>query len=279
MNQCGNQEKIKRICQILEKSRNILFITGAGISADSGLPTYRGIGGLYKEMNLTEENISIELALSGIMMSMHPEITWKYIREIEKICRGATYNRGHKIICEMENIFERVWVFTQNVDGLHQRSGSKKVIDIHGDLYELYCSQCNFQEKINSYENLPPLPLCPKCGFHYRPNVVLFGEMLASEKIRKWHKELQKGFDIIFSVGTSSSFPYISEPVIMARHFGIPTVEINPEKTNITSIVNYHIEMKAAEALECIWALLSKKEADKEVDEIPDFIPKICFAS
>ena len=95
------QEKVTRIVKLLKKSSSILFITGAGISAESGLPTYRGIGGLYNDVT-TDEGIPIETALAGETLYAHPEITWKYISQIEKRSRHARFNRAHEVIAQME---------------------------------------------------------------------------------------------------------------------------------------------------------------------------------
>ncbi len=94
-----------RIAEKMRHSRRLLFITGAGISADSGLPTYRGIGGLYNNQ-MTEENFSIETALSGSMLEANPAITWKYLYQIEEACRGARFNDAHAIIAEWQDVFE-----------------------------------------------------------------------------------------------------------------------------------------------------------------------------
>ncbi|WP_295387596.1 Sir2 family NAD-dependent protein deacetylase [uncultured Thiodictyon sp.] len=96
---------VARIAETLRGARRLLFITGAGISADSGLPTYRGIGGLYNSQ-LTEERFSIEEALSGAMLEAHPSITWKYLHQIEKTCRGAQFNDAHAIIAQWQDAFD-----------------------------------------------------------------------------------------------------------------------------------------------------------------------------
>ncbi|MDP7040514.1 MAG: Sir2 family NAD-dependent protein deacetylase, partial [Myxococcota bacterium] len=114
----------------LEQSQNILFITGAGVSADSGLPTYRGIGGLYNEED-TDDGMPIEEALSGRVLLKDMHLTWKHIGRIEAACRGAGFNRAHEVMALFEERFDRVCVLTQNVDGFHQAAGSKNVIPIH----------------------------------------------------------------------------------------------------------------------------------------------------
>jgi len=145
--------EIDRIVDRMESSESILLITGAGISADSGLPTYRGIGGLYN-VNTTEEGMPIEELLSGSTMCTAPELTWKYLEQIAETCHGATYNRAHEVVAEMEKHFDRVWVLTQNVDGFHRAAGSEKVVDIHGDLHDLMCTACDFRETVSDYSEI-----------------------------------------------------------------------------------------------------------------------------
>lgn len=248
-----HNEKIKKTSRLLKKCRNLLFITGAGLSADSGLPTYRGIGGLYRDNDATPDGMTIEEALSGRMLASQPEIPWRHILNIEKACRGATFNRGHAVIAEMERNFPRVWVLTQNIDGFHQQAGSRQVIDIHGDIHRVRCTQCEFERILPDYSGLPPLPLCPQCGAVLRPGVVLFGEALPVDKLHQLRVELREGFDMVFTVGTGSVFPYISGPVIEARENGIPTVEINPGVSSVSAMVDIKLAAPAAETLSAIW--------------------------
>ncbi len=251
------QQKIKLTADYLNASNNVLFITGAGISAESGLPTYRGIGGLYND-DLTEDNMPIEEALSGYMMSLKPDITWKYISKIEEACRGASYNRAHAIIAEMEPHFERLFVLTQNVDGFHNDAGSVNVIDIHGNIRDLQCTNCFFRLTVADYSELSMPPKCPDCSSVLRPDVVLFGEFLQPEKTSALYTELEKGFDVVFSIGTSSVFPYISGPVLEASKMGIPTIEINPADSEISSMVTVKFSEKAGTVMEDIWQAVKK---------------------
>lgn len=247
-----NDHKIAEVAGLLKKSGRILFITGAGISAESGLPTYRGIGGLYNDTT-TEDGIPIETALAGEMLKKNPEVTWKYLARIEESCRGAVFNRAHEVIAEMERHFPAVWVLTQNIDGFHHAAGSKKVIDIHGDLHKLLCTACSWRETVSDYSGLDIPPRCPRCDRIVRPDVVFFGEMLPPEQVQVLYGELAAGFDIYFSVGTTSVFPYIREPVLMGNSLNRATVEINPDDTEISDIVDIKIRMGAAEALKKIW--------------------------
>jgi NAD-dependent deacetylase len=248
---------IGAIAQRLKQSRSVLFITGAGISADSGLPTYRGIGGLY-EQEETDDGIPIEAALSGAMFQRNPALTWKYIHQIESSCRDAGPNRAHEVIAELESRFDRVWTLTQNVDGLHHVAGSTQVIDIHGDVHWLVCTRCNHRWRVVSYAGLSIPPSCPECDSLVRPEVVLFGEMLPYDRTQLLQEQLMQGFDAVFSIGTTSVFPYIAQPVVDARRRGMLSVEINPGQSEVSHIVDYRIRMGAAAAMDALVEALDR---------------------
>ena len=243
--------------EILEADR-ILIITGAGISADSGMPTYRGIGGLYDNQN-TDEGIPIEKALSHSMIEAHPEITWKYLWQIGKACAEAKPNIAHEIITKIQELRPDTWVLTQNIDNLHRLAGNKNLIEIHGNAFHAHCTKCNRQidpEKlIGAYKHYDTskAPVCDECGGIIRPQVVLFEEMLPETAIDSYYEILDSNLDLVISIGTSSQFPYIQEPIMFASRYGIPTVEINPTATPISQIVTYNIQDTAAKAMPKIW--------------------------
>ena len=236
------------LAELLSDDPATLFVTGAGISADSGLPTYRGVGGLYEDAG-TDDGVSIEEALSGPMFRRDPGLTWRHIRQIEEACRGAEPNRAHRVIAALQGRLERVVVLTQNVDGLHARAGSRDRIAIHGTVHDLYCTRCSWAETVPDYAALPPLPTCPQCESVVRPDVVLFGEMLPPAAIARLEAELTRGFDLVVSVGTSSLFPYIAAPVFLTDQRGGATFEINPGTTEISHVVTHRIRAGAAAAL------------------------------
>lgn len=252
MPQQSATDGIGRVVEILNRSRSLLFITGAGISADSGLPTYRGIGGLYNAEH-PEEGIPIEDILSGDMFSRRPELTWKYIGRVEEATRGATFNRAHQVIAEMESHFARVWTLTQNIDGLHRMAGAKNVLEIHGNVHRLFCPRCGWAQSVADYSGLKMPPHCPRCDAIIRPRVVLFGEMLPEYVLDQFYHELRAGFDAVFSIGTTSVFPYIAGPVEHACRRGWATIEINPDQTAVSRLVDIRLPMRAAEALDAIW--------------------------
>lgn len=253
-------ENLLSVAQLICDAERILFITGAGISADSGLPTYRGIGGLYHNQN-TDEDIPIEAALSSSMFSSNPEIAWKYLWQIALACSQATYNQAHEVIAAIEQYKPQTWVLTQNVDGLHRAAQTQNLIEIHGRISTLLCTQCSYQTTLDKFMTQKPhqighLPKCPLCGGLIRPDVVLFGESLPTAAISELESVLEKGLDLVCLIGTSALFPYIFEPVAHARAIGIPTIEINPGETILSPIVNYRIPLGAASAFNQLERLL-----------------------
>jgi len=248
---------IDKVADLILKSERILIITGAGISADSGLPTYRGIGGLYNGV-LTDEGFSIEEALSGSMMLSRPDITWKHLWQIGSACRNAKPNRAHEVITLIQEIKPDTWVLTQNIDGFHKDVKTKNLIEIHGNTFTLYCTQCKkikeYAELISKSQNETSFPpKCVYCGGIIRPKVVLFGEQLPTAAITKLYDLLDSRIDLVISIGTSGIFPYIVQPVISVNNKFKPTVEINPCITDISHLFLHRLEMRASEAMNKIW--------------------------
>ena len=238
----------REVAHRLRAAYRVLFITGAGISADSGLPTYRGVGGLYNDGE-TEDGLAIEDALSGECFAIRPDITWKYLAQIQHNCEGVQPNSAHHAIAGLERQLETV-ILTQNIDGLHLKAGSTNVIEIHGTLDERFCPNCGAEA--NASDHAVP-PKCTRCGEIVRPKVVLFGEALPDEAVARLDEALMEGFDMVFIIGTTAVFPYVVEPVIRAIRAGIPTVEINPHPTQLSSHVGYYIPRGAAEAMSAIY--------------------------
>lgn len=253
----GMKSEIESVRELLAGAECPLFITGAGVSTGAGLPTYRGIGGLYEGKN-TEDGIPIEEALSGSMMRDRPEITWKYLWEIAEACRGVGPGPGHRVIADIAKAKPHTWVLTQNVDGLHAASGVENLIEIHGRASKLLCTQCRGEfdgEKMLSSEacKSPQPPECPRCREILRPDVVLFGEMLPDAEMKKYDALMTAGIDLVVSAGTSSLFSYITLPVEIASEAEVPTVEINTGRTDISDQVMHRLEMECDEALAEIW--------------------------
>lgn len=234
----------KRVAALIQPGNRILVITGAGMSADSGLPTYRGVSGLYNVTD-TEDGIPIERALSGPMFQRRPQLTWKYIHQLERSCRGAEPNLGHKTLAQWEKNGVHMCVLTQNVDGLHERAGSKGIIPIHGTLRNILCTTCKDTRVVEDYEGLPPLPLCEQCNGVLRPRVVLFGEALPQEETSTLYRETALGFDLVMSIGTTSVFPYIAAPMRYAREWGALAIEVNPATTEVSPYADLRFPLRS----------------------------------
>ena len=253
--------ELNAFAKYVREANDVFVITGAGISADSGLPTYRGIGGLYNDQD-TEDGMPIEEALSATVFRSRPEITWKYLRQIEKGARGATFNRAHEILANWESQLSRMWVLTQNIDGFHSSAGSQNVIEIHGNMHRLRCTttSCRYIELVEDYSVLSDaelIPVCPDCGAMARPDVILFEEQLPERALQTLMREAMEPFDLVISIGTSNYFPYITQPVYEAHRLGVPTVEINPSTTAVSDFVDVKLTMGAKEALEKVNEMIS----------------------
>jgi NAD-dependent deacetylase len=246
----------ERVAERLRGARRVAVLTGAGMSVASGLPTYRGIGGLYNDM-VVDEGMPIEEILHAYTFARNPALTWKYIAQIERACRGAAANEGHRVLARWDDRFD-IRIFTQNVDGFHRDAGSRHVVELHGNLGELHCIDC---ERAFTMEELEPLALPPRC-LHcdglVRPNVVLFGELLPALALDTFERELARGFDVMLSIGTSAGFPYIQQPVYDAARRGTYTVEINPDSTLLSAVVCEHLARPAADALGAIDTVLAR---------------------
>lgn len=251
---------IRAAAAALAPAKRLLVITGAGISADSGLPTYRGIGGLYDD-SATADGMPIETALSGAMMQSRPEVCWRYIHQIESSCRGAKPNAGHETLVRMERQFERLTVLTQNIDGFHRAAGTADLIEIHGNVGELFCTECGRERRVTSFEGMTIPPRCEDCHGMMRPRVVLFGEMLPEAAVTRLYATVDEGLDAVISIGTTSVFPYIAGPVVTAARLGLPTIEINPGISEISRVVRFRIRERAAVALPLLWTAIDRARA------------------
>lgn len=242
-----NLEQAKEVGGLLRRAKRVLIITGAGISAESGIPTFRGATAAYAD-GRTEEGLPFEEVLSHTMFLRNPELTWKYLFLLEAAIRGKQPNAGHRAIAAMQTSRRAVCVTTQNIDGLHQMAGSKYVVELHGNMFHMICTGCEYEKRHETFEGLPKLPRCPECKEVLRPDIVLYEEMLPEAALAALEMEQMKGIDILFSVGTTSLFPYVTRPVVLASHMGVPVVEVNPEETPVSEFADFRLRTTAGEA-------------------------------
>lgn len=242
---------VRQTAAALRHARRILVITGAGLSADSGLPTYRGVGGLYN--GKTDDGLPIETALSGPMLRRDPALCWKYIAQLGNACLGGQPNAAHYAIAELQRRKSECWVLTQNVDGYHRAAGSppERLIEIHGQLAPLFCQSCGAEDpQLSEHLQRPMPPLCALCHGVLRPSVVLFGEMLPERALNVLDEEMANGFDAVLSIGTTASFPYIHEPMLRTRVAGGFTAEINPSPTDHSMHMDAFLRCRALDVME-----------------------------
>jgi NAD-dependent deacetylase len=236
----------------LGRVRRLGVITGAGISAESGIPTYRGIGGVYADPDKGDDLIE---ALSGTTLETDPDRTWRALAEMAAHAKGARPNAGHAALAAMEERVPEFVLLTQNVDDLHLAAGSRNVIRIHGSIRDARCLLCGSIATLDPIllATLESAPSCHSCGGAMRPGAVLFGEMLPHDAVARMHAEFEaRPPDAILVVGTTALFPYIIAPVVEAARGGRLTIEVNPGKTQLSPVVGYHLERAAGEVLPVI---------------------------
>ncbi|NLI62851.1 MAG: NAD-dependent protein deacylase [Methanosarcinaceae archaeon] len=171
-------EQIELLRKIINESDNIVFFGGAGVSTESNIPDFRGSGGLYNEKR--KDNIPVERIISHTCFVTEPEIFYEFYTK-KMIFPNAEPNESHKALTKLEKSGKLKAVITQNIDGLHQKAGTKNVLELHGTVHSNYCMKCNkfFDlEYILKNENLP---LCDECGGMVKPDVVLYEESLDNE--------------------------------------------------------------------------------------------------
>jgi NAD-dependent deacetylase len=234
-----------RLVERLRDVRSVGAITGAGVSRGSGLPTYRGKGGIYDDPDEGDRTVE---ALSGPTLAVDPDRTWRAVVKLARQAQDAHPSAAHRALAGIERVAERFVLLTQNVDGLHQAAGSRHVIDIHGDVLATRCLSCASEGRLERdvLLALEEAPRCPACGGVLRPGAVLFGEMLPADKVERMVEEFHRNVpDMVLIVGTSAMFPYITEPVFTAVARGKLTVEVNPEATPTSNLVEFSLRGEA----------------------------------
>ena len=232
----------------IQRFRKIVFVTGAGISQESGIPTFRGKDGLWRNYD------AMKLATIDAFYD-NPKLVWEWYNERRMNIFQAQPNPGHEAIAELEKYVEVV-VLTQNIDGLHQKSGSTKVLELHGSIVKIKCSVCDYKEEIlTEISELPPL--C-KCGNILRPDVVWFGEPLPQD-VWKNAINLASNCDLMVIAGTSLVVSPANTLPIYAKQNNATLVEINPEETEMSGEMDVTIRNTSAESLPKLVSLFKNK--------------------
>ena len=249
----------------------VFIITGAGVSAESGIPTFRGKDGYWR--NLDPAKLATPEAFER-----DPKLVWEWYRERRQRIRSAQPNSAHEAIAKLAQHADEFLLITQNVDDLHRRSGlaNEQMVQIHGDIFVTRCSRCDFQFRragrggspeppgaravqpqsgrlksiAPTSENDVNLPRCPRCDGLMRPGVVWFGEQLPRNELRRVENYLEDGpCDFVIVAGTTATFGYIVDWALRAIASAGELVEVNPEETPLSRFATQWVREPAAIAL------------------------------
>lgn len=233
-----DQRKFEELKDRIEKCKNLVVFTGAGISKESGIPTFRDADGLWK-------NFRVEELATPEAFERDPVRVWEwYLWRKEKIGQCKP-NSCHLLVSRWEKEIENFWLITQNIDGLHRKAGNKKILELHGNIWYTRCMRCN-EVKEDLSTTSPSLPPKCNCGGILRPHIVWFGEALDSDVLDKAIKASQEA-EVFISIGTSTVvYPAASLPFVALQN-GAYVVEVNPERTSLSPQANQCFHMKATE--------------------------------
>ena len=216
------EKQIKALREALSKAERVAALTGAGISAESGVPTFRGADGLWRNHNV------MELATPHAF-ARDPELVWEFYNWRRNLITGLTINPGHKALVDLEARVPHFTLITQNVDGLHLKAGSKNLLEIHGNLWKVRCTKCH-TVSLNMSSNMGPLPTCRECGGLLRPHVVWFGESLDSA-LHSRAIEAARSCQVMLVIGTSAIVQPAASLALESKEAGAVVAEINLEAT------------------------------------------------
>jgi NAD-dependent deacetylase len=230
----------------LHQIHSVAVLTGAGISAESGVPTFRGVGGLWR--NHRPEDLATPYAFRR-----DPELVWEWYDWRRGLIGACQPNAAHHTLVEMEDHFGDFCLITQNVDGLHRLAGSQQVVELHGNIWRLRCTRRCWPEWEDRAVPLTAIPpRCPACGALARPDVVWFGESLPAEALEAAFAAAQR-CQLLLVVGTSAVVQPAASLPLIALQRGAYVIEINPQPTPLSDVVDETIHEPAAGALPRWW--------------------------
>ena len=223
----------------------VLVLTGAGVSAESGIPTFRGKDGYWRNLDPTK-------LATPEAFARDPQLVWDWYRERRERIRNARPNAAHEAIARLAQRTDEFLLVTQNVDDLHGRAGipAQKMVRIHGDIFVTRCSRCEFERHEYEQEKEHGLPKCPECHALVRPGVVWFGEQLSRNELERVEDFLDGGAcDVVIVAGTTATFGYIIDWALRGSRDGAELIEVNPEETPLSRFATRLVREPAAIAL------------------------------
>ncbi|MCX7974407.1 MAG: NAD-dependent deacylase [Candidatus Aminicenantes bacterium] len=247
-------DKVKKVAEILGNQPSLTILTGAGVSAESGVPTFRGPDGLWRQFRA--EDLATPEAFYR-----NPKLVWEWYDWRRQKIQKVKPNPAHLVIARWEKYFPSFILITQNVDGLHRQAGSTKILELHGNIWWVRCLKEN---KVMENRQVPLIqipPLCSDCGSLLRPHVVWFGEALPADILEAAFNACYRS-EIMMVIGTSALVqPAASLPLIAQQH-GAIIVEINLEPTPLSHYADYSLYGKAGEILPLIDELIFKEKME-----------------
>lgn len=233
----------RKLRERFARAGRVLVLTGAGVSAESGVPTFRGGGGaaVWKGMPFT-------VISSAEMVQRDLAAVWEWFDYRRGILKTLRPNAAHEALARWQDRFAELTLATQNIDALHTVAGSRDVLELHGNIWRARCLECETRRDLRKADDGRRPPLCQRCGGAMRPDVVLFGELLPAG-VFELAAERARRCDLCFTIGTSAVvYPAAALPE-MARSAGAYTVEINPERTPLSDMMDEVIQGRAGEVL------------------------------
>lgn len=235
----------KSVKERLASARKVAVLTGAGVSAESGVPTFRGEEGLWR--NFRAEELATPQAFSR-----DPKLVWEWYDWRRSLIAPLKPNPGHTALREMEEKFSEFSLITQNVDGLHLAAGSKNVIELHGNIWKTRCvsAACGWSEtpRENRETPLAEIPPMCECGAMLRPHIVWFGESLDPGVLQSAFDAV-RACDVMIVAGTSAVVQPAASLAGIAKDAGAFVIEINPDHTPITPQIDEHLHGKSGDIL------------------------------
>lgn len=235
-------ENYEKAAEIIVNSKQMIALTGAGISVESGIPDFRSPGGLWEKFD------PIEFAHIDSFRK-NPKKIWKLFFSMLDIINKAKFNPAHAALAKLEEMGKLKAIITQNIDNLHQEAGSSRVVEYHGNMSRLECLNCNSSYKGDEFTLKGTPPECKKCGKILKPSAIFFGEMIPQDALIE-SQELAESADAVIVVGTSAVVYPASSIPHTAKKRGAKIIEMNIEKTGLTTLItDVFIEGKAGKTL------------------------------